>query len=676
LHQGREAEHFYRIFMFMSRLHHKILKSASGFCIICLLFLFGAAFVSAGAPGLSRDELRAGRAAEVLQQWYNPGDGLWKTTSWWNAANALTALIEYSKRTGSEEYWPVIANTFDRCKEFELYDSSLGKNKLIRNFLNPWWDDEGWWVLVWLDAYDLTGEPRYLEMARTIFEDMTLGWDEVCGGGVYWKKPNIGKHTITNGLFLLAAIRLHQHSPAIVRGQTYLQWALATWRWLDTHGIVNAESLVENGLNDLCELQTGACYSYNQGVVLGGLVELGLVTHNPSLIERARKIATAATGRLIYPNGLLKEGGEPQLSGDSSQFKGIFMRYLARLYAITPDPLFADFIQRNAEAIWELARDPKTDQLGALWGGPFDGADAARQSSALDGLNAVLALGARNGKALALAKQDSAPAKVRVMTWQVSPGLDEKGSDQGALVQRVKRQAPDVLALQGLQNYTAERLSTEAAEWGHGYTVFFAKGGGRSLPMGLTSRRPIVVQEKLGRDMSHGLLHGRTYGLDFLTLQLSGEDRETRRAESKRIVFRIQQLLQTRREAIVLGDFNAFSPFDAALYPRGRREAAQPGIAAPDTGPDYSVMSLYLGCSLVDLGAQTPGSPVDRITWFAPQGRPTPPQPIPGYSRGRIDYILATPGVVARVGRCRVLTGERDRSGSGHQPVVVDLEGR
>ena len=570
----------------------------------------------------------------------------------------------------------MIANTFDRCKEFELYDSELGKNKLIRNFLNPWWDDEGWWVLVWLDAYELTGEPRYLEMARTIFEDMTLGWDEVCGGGVYWKKPNIGKHTITNGLFLLAASRLHQHSSATVRGQTYLQWALTTWRWLETHGIVNPENLVENGLNDHCELQTGTFFTYNQGVVLGGLVELGLVTQNPSLLERARKIATAATGKLIYPNGILKEGGEPEITGDSSQFKGVFMRYLARLYAVTADPVFADFIQRNAAAIWDLARDPKTDQLGALWGGPFDAADAARQSSALDGLNAVLALSARNGNALALTKQDPAPAKVRVVTWQVGPALDATGSTQSGLAQRVKQHAPDVLALQGLQDYTEEKLSAEAAEWGHGYTVFFAKGGGRADGMGLTSRRPIILQEKLGRDMRHGLLHGRTYGLDFLTLQLSGENGAERRAESKRIVFRIQQLVQTGREVMVLGDFNALSPFDAALYPRGKSEAGHSGIVAPHNGPDYSVMSLYLGCSLVDLGAQAPGAPADRITWYAPKGRRTPPLPVPGYSRARLDYILATPGVATRAGRCRVLTGERNRSGSGHQPIVVDLEGK
>ena len=48
----------------------------------------------------------------TLQKWYNIDTGLYETTSWWNAANALTAVIDYSRITGSKKYLEVIDNSF------------------------------------------------------------------------------------------------------------------------------------------------------------------------------------------------------------------------------------------------------------------------------------------------------------------------------------------------------------------------------------------------------------------------------------------------------------------------------------------------------------------------------------------------------------------------------------
>ena len=43
-----------------------------------------------------------------------------------------------------------------------------------------------------------------------------------------------------------------------------------------------------------------------------------------------------------------------------------------------------------ADAIWFKARNPLTNETGAIWTGPFDKADASRQSSALDTFNAAM----------------------------------------------------------------------------------------------------------------------------------------------------------------------------------------------------------------------------------------------------------------------------------------------
>ena len=358
--------------------------------LVCLAFTFG----SRGFAEPIGAEARAQACLEVLQQWYDEDTGRWSTTSWWNAANALTAIAEYTRATGQDTYQQVIVNSFDRCKYFEVIDDPEKPPWICRNFINAWYDDEGWWNLLWLDVYELTGQQRYLEMAKLTFADMTNGWDDVCGGGVYWKKPKIGKHAITNSLFMAGALRLHQHAPDTVQGHTYLEWGELAWNWIQQHKLINDRHLVENGLNTDCEIETGAFYTYNHGVIIGALIAYYQISKDDAYLQQATQIADAAIKHLTNEQGILQELKEPEITGDSAQFKGIFVRNLSRLYQITKQPRHADFILRNANSIWDSARNAKTGEIGGLWTGPFDKADAARQSSALDALNAAIVVSA------------------------------------------------------------------------------------------------------------------------------------------------------------------------------------------------------------------------------------------------------------------------------------------
>ena len=57
---------------------------------------------------------RAGIGA--LQRWYDPSSGLWRGTGWWNCANALTAVIRYTKVTGDGRAAGVISTTFTQAR--------------------------------------------------------------------------------------------------------------------------------------------------------------------------------------------------------------------------------------------------------------------------------------------------------------------------------------------------------------------------------------------------------------------------------------------------------------------------------------------------------------------------------------------------------------------------------
>ncbi|KAM3097003.1 glycoside hydrolase family 76 protein [Phormidesmis sp. 146-12] len=328
-------------------------------------------------PGSCSPSVAAGMAA--LQAFYNLSTGLWNTTGWWNSANALETTIDYATITQTIPYRGNVFNTFEKNKH--------------TNFLNPWfYDDEGWWALTWIRAYDVTGQRRYLEMSKTIFENMTQGWDATCGGGIWWHKRRQYKNAITNELFLSIAAKLHRRSSTQAEAVYYLNWAQREWEWFRNTGMINSDNLVNDGLDDACRNNGKTIWTYNQGVILGGLVDLYHSTKDPTLLAQAEAIADAAIQKLA-PNGILQEPCEinRDCGADGPQFKGIFMRNLSDLYQTLPKPEYKDFITQNAAAIW--SRRDRSNQFGLSWAGEFDQADASRQSSAMDAVNAAILLG-------------------------------------------------------------------------------------------------------------------------------------------------------------------------------------------------------------------------------------------------------------------------------------------
>jgi predicted alpha-1,6-mannanase (GH76 family) len=93
----------------------------------------------------------------------------------------------------------------------------------------------------------------------------------------------------------------------------------------------------------------------------------------------------AATTLLVDSNGILHDPCEPKCGADGTQFKGVLIRNLALLDKTHPQAAYESFIDANADSIWKNDQGPGF-QLGQVWSGPFNGSDAAIQSSALDTL--------------------------------------------------------------------------------------------------------------------------------------------------------------------------------------------------------------------------------------------------------------------------------------------------
>ncbi len=377
---------------------------------LCLLM----AAVACKAEVQPGDDFNANTAtaASTLQQWYNRR-GLWDTTGWWNAANCVEAMENVMVAKNGGEYLSVLDRTF--------------RGNSRTNFLNEYYDDEGWWALAWIRAFDLTGETRYLKMSKTIFADMADSWDSHCDGGIWWRKDKHYKNAIANELFLLAAVRLHQRTPGDNGTNSYLGWATREWEWFKKIGMINSRNLINDGLNRQCENNHQTTWTYNQGVIIGGLTELYKSTGDTNYLNEALAIGDAAIAALNDGKGILAESCEPDRCGgaDVPQFKGIFVRYLAGLYDLTRKPAYYQFLILNARSVWAKDRD-HDDRFGLRWNGQIDTVDAARHSSAM---MPITALAEPVTQDLPFAKSSGGPAfnhevgaASGTLAWTCSPG--------------------------------------------------------------------------------------------------------------------------------------------------------------------------------------------------------------------------------------------------------------
>jgi predicted alpha-1,6-mannanase (GH76 family) len=319
-----------------------------------------------------------------LQSWYSSSTGEYASPSgWWNNANSITVLANYEKVANDNSYYSTLANTFN------VTPGASGNANFI-NHTRDYFDDDGWWALAWIAAYDSTGNSSYLSMAETVFSNIaTNGWDTTtCGGGVWWNYSKSGKNAIPNELFLDVAAKLANRTTGSTSAG-YLNWAKTEWPWFKAVGLINSNNLINDGLNSSCTNNGGTEWTYNQGVILGGLVELYQADQDPTLLPQANAIVNAVlSSSLVNSSGILVESDVS--GGDHPQFKGIFLRNIMALYRVAPSPAIQAFVENNANSI--LAHDDSTGSaFGALWQGPPDSNDATRQTSALDAIIAGIA---------------------------------------------------------------------------------------------------------------------------------------------------------------------------------------------------------------------------------------------------------------------------------------------
>ena len=266
---------------------------------------------------------------------------------------------------------------------------------------------------------------------------------------------------------------------------------------------------------------------------------------------------------------------------------------------------------------------------------------------------------------LAMAGGCALPGPVRVMSWNVLVGFQtyqQQGDPwpDGALRQEkafafLDQVQPDIIAWQELNGWTPERLVKATTPLGLVHGVLLKE---RSYDLGLSSRWPITVVERRLKGMHHGYLHAQTNDIDVFVIHFSPSNHAHRLQEIQLVMQRVESLLAIKRSVLVMGDFNASSGQDDALFgTAGMYWWNRWGYPVDDAGrPVTDVVQRALDGGLVDLWAQS--RPTDT-----PQFQ----------SRPRIDFILASPNLASQCVDAQWFDTSRHHVMSDHPPIMVEL---
>jgi predicted alpha-1,6-mannanase (GH76 family) len=232
----------------------------------------------------------------------------------------------------------------------------------LRNFLtfvNNYYDDMAWLALSTLRLEKLAEDTRTPASRRNarVRKSLTLQFDSAStddlGGGTFWSKKRDFKNTPATAPVALFYARTGNTAKA----QALLDWLHA--KLFDPSSGMYQDGLRISSSGEV--VLEAAIYTYNQGPVLGALLELG----GQANLDRAAGLVDAVARSLTRPATLASGTVATVLrcdgTGDGGLFTGILARYLAlaaadgRLPARTRATAGA-LVTETAEAFWDGRR--------------------------------------------------------------------------------------------------------------------------------------------------------------------------------------------------------------------------------------------------------------------------------------------------------------------------------
>lgn len=248
---------------------------------------------------------------------------------------------------------------------------------------------------------------------------------------------------------------------------------------------------------------------------------------------------------------------------------------------------------------------------------------------------------------------------IRLLSYNILEGMKmDKDNNYDNFVAWVKSVDPDILALQEANKLTDAILTGIASRYGHQHVVTNIKAGD-SYPVALTSKYPVEIVGKMTDAVSHGALHVRIKGVNFVVLHLypqgAGANGHAtgdayRLAEINIFVNGTIRKYPAENKWFMMGDFNAYSPVDKYDFPNGE-------------GQNYAVHNVVLNAGYVDAMRYMHPAFISSVpTGMNPAAAPR-----------RIDFIYGTETMMREMIHAEIIKDDFTYEYSDHYPVMVDF---
>jgi Glycosyl hydrolase family 76 len=321
--------------------------------ILCLGLLLPAIAAAPGGADPTVDAKRAVASYNAMQRYlfdsrtgrYREAAGAKTPARAWPSSQALSATIAVAALPSRQAAADVAAR-------FRSLDRVFGAGALYAAWPggDVYLDDNAWIAGAWLDWSQLAAGAPAQARAAALFAKIVKAWDpnaaHPCAGGVFWTTAdaNRDRNTVTTANAALLGLRLYQ----VTQSPGYLAWSRRLLTWVD-HCMLGPDGLYWDhiALNGAVD---ESYWSYNQGLVIGALVQLYAINGDPATLARAETLGDAA---LAYFADRW-DGDEPP------EFAVIFFRHLLELAAVAGRPDYVAAAESYADQAWSASRSAST----------------------------------------------------------------------------------------------------------------------------------------------------------------------------------------------------------------------------------------------------------------------------------------------------------------------------